>query len=104
MTGLTGFPLKTAGRTPRGPREGPHGQREGPHGRQEGPHSQREGREGTYFGHKRDYSPLSPDESEHLRRWVLLANTKGHYSRGSGETILDQDLAILGKTEARMDI
>ena len=82
--------MGAAGRTTRGLREGPH--------------RQREGREGTYFGHKRDYSPLSPDESEHLRRWVLLANTKGHYSRGSGETILDQDLAILGKTEARINI
>lgn len=48
----------------------------------------------AYFGHKRDYS-LSPDEAEHLRRWVLLANAKGHYSRGSSETILDQDLLIL---------
>ena len=48
----------------------------------------------AYFGHKRDYS-LSPDESEHLRRWVLLANAKGRYSRGSSETILDQDLLIL---------
>ena len=48
----------------------------------------------AYFGHKRNYS-LSPDESEHLRRWVLLANAKGRYSRGSSETILDQDLAIL---------
>ncbi len=48
----------------------------------------------AYFAHKRDYS-LSPDESEHLRRWVLLANAKGRYSRGSSETILDQDLAIL---------
>lgn len=48
----------------------------------------------AYFGHLRDYS-LSPDESERLRRWVLLANAKGRYSRGSSETILDQDLAIL---------
>lgn len=48
----------------------------------------------AYFAHKRDYS-LSPDESEHLCRWVLLANAKGRYSRGSSETILDQDLAIL---------
>lgn len=48
----------------------------------------------AYFGHKRDYSP-SPDESEQLRRWVLLANAKGRYSHGSSETILDQDLAIL---------
>jgi hypothetical protein len=50
----------------------------------------------AYFGHKRDYT-LSPDESERLRRWVLLANAKGRYSRGSSETILDQDLAILRK-------
>ena len=48
----------------------------------------------AYYGHKRDYS-LSPDESEQLRRWVLLANAKGRYSRGSSETILDQDLLIL---------
>ncbi|MDE0144310.1 MAG: DUF262 domain-containing protein [Nitrospira sp.] len=48
----------------------------------------------AYYGHKRDYS-LSPDESEQLRRWVLLVNAKGRYSRGSSETILDQDLAIL---------
>lgn len=50
----------------------------------------------AYYGHKRNYS-LSPDEAEHLRRWVLLANAKGHYSRGSSETILDQDLAVLRK-------
>ncbi|MYG40412.1 MAG: DUF262 domain-containing protein [Nitrospira sp. SB0677_bin_15] len=48
----------------------------------------------AYFGHKRDYS-LSPDESENLRCWVLLANAKGRYSRGSSETILDQDLLII---------
>lgn len=48
----------------------------------------------AYFGHKREYSP-SPDESEQLRRWVLLANAKGRYSHGSSETILDQDLAVL---------
>ena len=50
----------------------------------------------AYFGHKRDYA-LSPEESERLRRWVLLANAKGRYSRGSSETILDQDLNILRK-------
>ena len=48
----------------------------------------------SYFGHKRNYSFL-PEESESLRRWVLLANVKGRYSRGSSETILDQDLRIL---------
>ncbi len=48
----------------------------------------------AFLGHKRDYQ-LSPKESERLRYWVLVANAKGRYSRGSSETILDQDLAIL---------
>ena len=48
----------------------------------------------AYFGHKRNYD-LSPEESEGLRHWVLLANAKGRYSRGSSESILDQDLASL---------
>ncbi|MXY70834.1 MAG: DUF262 domain-containing protein [Acidobacteriia bacterium] len=47
-----------------------------------------------YYGHKRRYE-ISSDEAEDLRRWLLLANAKGRYSRGSSETILDQDLAIL---------
>ena len=57
----------------------------------------------AYFGHKRDYA-LSPDESECLRRWVLLANAKGRYSRGSSETILDQDLAILRRGGGANDL
>lgn len=48
----------------------------------------------AYYGHKRDYS-LSAAESSRLRQWVLLANAKGRYSRGSSETLLDQDLATL---------
>jgi len=48
----------------------------------------------AYYGHKRDYE-LSPQESERLRHWVLVANAKGRYSRGSSETILDQDLATM---------
>ena len=48
----------------------------------------------AYFGHKRNYD-LSPEESEGLRHWVLIANAKGRYSRGSSETILDQDIAAL---------
>jgi hypothetical protein len=48
----------------------------------------------AYYGHKRDYE-LSPEESDRLRYWVLVANAKGRYSRGSSETILDQDLATL---------
>lgn len=48
----------------------------------------------AYFGKKRDYS-LSPEEEKQLRYWSCLANAKGRYSRGSSETILDQDLAVL---------
>jgi hypothetical protein len=48
----------------------------------------------AYHGHMRAYE-LSPEESNKLRHWVLVANAKGRYSRGSSETILDQDLATL---------
>jgi hypothetical protein len=48
----------------------------------------------AYFGHKRDYQ-LQKEESDRLRFWVLVANAKGRYSRGSSETLLDQDLATL---------
>ena len=48
----------------------------------------------AYFGQKRDYS-VTPAESDRLRFWVLAANAKGRYSRGSTETLLDQDLATL---------
>jgi hypothetical protein len=48
----------------------------------------------AYFGHKRDYN-VTAEESERLRFWVLVANAKGRYSRGSTETLLDQDLATL---------
>ena len=47
-----------------------------------------------YYGHKRGYE-IGVEEAEQLRHWVLLANAKGRYSRGSSETLLDQDLAIL---------
>jgi len=48
----------------------------------------------AYHGYKRQYD-LSPQESEQLRHWVLVANAKGRYSRGSSETLLDQDLTTL---------
>ncbi len=48
----------------------------------------------AYFGHKRGFQ-LSPSESDRLRYWVLLANAKGRYSRGSSETLLDQDIATI---------
>lgn len=46
----------------------------------------------AYFGHSRNYA-LSNDEASQLRYWALMANAKGRFSRGSSETILDQDLA-----------
>lgn len=50
----------------------------------------------AYFGHAKGYA-LSPEESNRLRQWALLANAKGRFSRGSSETILDQDLGIISK-------
>lgn len=48
----------------------------------------------AYFGHSRNYA-LSNDEARQLRYWALTANVKGRFSRGSSETILDQDLASI---------
>lgn len=48
----------------------------------------------AYFGHTRKYK-ISSDESEQLRYWSLAANAKGRFSRGSSETILDQDVALI---------
>lgn len=48
----------------------------------------------AYFAHKRNYE-ISVEESNRLRFWVLIANAKGRYSRGSSETLLDQDLLTL---------
>lgn len=48
----------------------------------------------SVFGHQRGYQ-LGSAEAERLKYWTLLANAKGRYSRGSSETILDQDLAVL---------
>ena len=47
-----------------------------------------------YYGHQRNYH-ITRDEAERLRYWTLAANAKGRYSRGSSETLLDQDLAAL---------
>jgi len=46
------------------------------------------------FGHKRGYS-IPPGEEQALKRWTRLANAKGRYSRGSSETLLDQDLSAI---------
>lgn len=47
-----------------------------------------------YFAYKHDYQIL-PADADRLRFWTLVANAKGRFSRGSSETILDQDLAVL---------
>jgi hypothetical protein len=47
----------------------------------------------AYYGHVRNYN-IGANEAKMLRHWALLANAKGRYSRGSSETLLDQDLAI----------
>lgn len=48
----------------------------------------------AYFGRTTGYKISSANEKE-LRRWALVANAKGRYSRGSSETILDQDLTTI---------
>jgi hypothetical protein len=48
----------------------------------------------AFYGQQRDYQ-IPPEESNRLRYWVLVANAKGRYSRGSSETLLDQDLTSL---------
>jgi hypothetical protein len=47
-----------------------------------------------FYGAQRHYT-LNPEEAAGLVRWVLLANGKGRYSRGSSETLLDQDLKTI---------
>jgi hypothetical protein len=59
----------------------------------------------SYFGHKRDFS-ITPNEAKRLRYWTLAANAKGRFSRGSSETLLDQDLATIrdgGDVDALID-
>lgn len=51
----------------------------------------------AYFGHRKSYS-ITGTEAADLRRWILAANVKGRYSRGSSETILDQDLSTIDKS------
>lgn len=51
----------------------------------------------AYFGHCKKYE-LSSSEQRQLRYWILTANAKARYSRGSSETFLDQDLGITRKS------
>lgn len=56
-----------------------------------------------YYGHQHKYR-ISTEEAERLRHWVLVSNAKGRYSRGSSETILDQDLASLRDRATASDL
>lgn len=47
---------------------------------------------------------LTPDDNNKLMRWFYFAHMRGHYSLGSSETILDQDLAILSKDGSLTDL
>lgn len=41
---------------------------------------------------------LTTEEQHQLLHWLLVANARGRYSRGSTESLLNEDLAILFKT------
>ena len=51
------------------------------------------------FCHNRGYN-ISQEEAERLRFWILVANAKGRYSRGSTETFLIKTLQPCGETIA----
>lgn len=53
----------------------------------------------AFFAHKRNYE-ISPEDSAKFRYWALCANAKGRYSRGSSESLLDQDLATIRNGES----
>lgn len=57
----------------------------------------------SYFGHLREYT-VSAEEVSLLRDWAVSANAKGRFSRGSSETILDQDLAALRRGGSIQDL
>jgi hypothetical protein len=48
----------------------------------------------AYWAHQRDLK-IDPDEAASFRTWFLIASAKGRYSRGSSESVRDQDLAVL---------
>jgi hypothetical protein len=50
-------------------------------------------------GHK-----ISTDEALLLRRWLFVANARGHYTRGSSETFLDSDLNVITKGGHAQDL
>ena len=59
----------------------------------------------AYWGAKNKYKIDSTEENL-MRRWILTANAKGRFARGSSESILNQDLSALdrgGNAEALLE-
>ena len=52
----------------------------------------------SYYLHKINFS-LDAESERKLKYWVLAASAKGRYSRGSSETLLNEDLAVIKKQE-----
>ena len=52
----------------------------------------------AHYGFTHDYA-IPEEERPLLRKWALLANAKGRFTRGSSETLLDQDLTGIRKGE-----
>jgi hypothetical protein len=50
----------------------------------------------AYWGAKNRYKINSTEENL-MRRWILTANAKGRFARGSSESILNQDLSALDR-------
>ncbi|MGH7307070.1 MAG: GmrSD restriction endonuclease domain-containing protein [Candidatus Rokuibacteriota bacterium] len=48
----------------------------------------------AYYAHAKNYRLVADEEGE-LRRWLYIANARGHYSRGSSESLLDADLSAI---------
>lgn len=57
----------------------------------------------AYLSHVRN-GKLSDQEQKDALFWLLLANARGRYSRGSSETVLDADLSTLTKGGAPSDL
>jgi len=57
----------------------------------------------AYFSHLKDQS-ISKDDERSLLHWLYVANARGRYSRGSSETILDEDINILKKGKTPKDL
>lgn len=57
----------------------------------------------AYWADKLDYR-IDTEASDGFRKWFLLANAKGRYSRGSSETLLDQDLTVMRNGGSHVDL